>query len=398
MALSHGCRSGVDRGYGATEPHSNKMVRFQQAFFAALLRDLPRFDLGGNVEPNLRVRDLLNPAGLVSLSEIALSYGTAEGDAALRKAIANSHGASSNEVVVTAGSAHALFLAGLALCGRGDHVVITSPGSPMAYSALEAAGAEVSCVPLSFDEAYQLDLASIRWQLSKRTKLVYLAAPQNPSGVVVPSRVIAELIALMQDVCPKAYLLLDETYRDAAYDEDRIFPSFVGLGTNVISCGSVSHCLDAPGLRIGWIICRDRSLHDQLVTCKFNTMIACSVVDEFLALKILQRQSSILNERRRRLSVGLAVVTDWVLEFGGLIEWVRPDVGASCCIRLRPSVFDDAAVGRFYEELTVEGITVGNGTWFGEETRVFRLGFGFLPASRLLVSLTALSAALKRAR
>ena len=134
------------------------------------------------------------------------------------------------------------------------------------------------------------------------------------------------------------------------------------------------------------------------MTCKFNTMIACSVVDEFLALKILQRQSSILNERRQRLSAGLAIVTDWVLEYGGLIEWVRPDVGASCCIRLRPSVFDDAAVGRFYEELTVEGVTVGNGAWFGEEARVFRLGFGFLPASKLLASLTALSAALKRAR
>lgn len=374
------------------------MVRFQEASFTSLLRDLPRFDLTGNIETDLRVRDLLNAAGLDSLSEIPLSYGTAEGDARLRKAIADCHGASPDEVVVTVGSAHALFLTGLVLCGRGDQVVTTSPGSPLAYSALEVGRAEVCSVPLSFDEAYQLDLASIRWHLSKRTKLVYLASPQCPSGVVVPSRIIAELMALVEHTCPDAYLLLDETYRDAAYDEDRIFPSFVGLGPKVISCGSISHCFGAPGLRVGWIIARDRVLRGHLVTRKFNSMIASSVVDEFLALRVFQRRDSVLRERRQRLSEGLAIVTDWMLENGDLIEWIPPDAGGSCCARLRRSEFDDAAVGRFYEELAIEGVKIAKGTWFGEEPRVFRLGFGSLPTSKFTDGLAALSAALKRAR
>lgn len=377
--------------------HSNKMKRFQEVSFTSLLRDVPRSDIAGNVGPDLRVRDLLSAAGLVSLGEIPLNYGTAEGDPRLRKAIADCHGASPDEVVVTVGGAHALFLTGLALCGRGDQVVTTSPGSPLAYNALELAGAEVSCVPLSFDGAYQLDLASIRWHLSKRTKLVYLASPQNPSGVVVPSKVIAELIALMEHTCPEAYLLLDETYRDAAYDEDWMFPSFVGLGPKVISCGSISHCLGAPGLRVGWIISRDRVLRDHLVTRKFNTIVSCSVVDEFLALKVFQRRDSIVRERRQRLKHGLSIVTEWVLEHGDLVEWIRPHAGASCCVRLRPSAFDDAAVGRFYDGLAIEGVNVANGTWFGEEARVFRLGFGFLPASKSMESLAAMSAALKRA-
>jgi aspartate/methionine/tyrosine aminotransferase len=374
------------------------MIRSQEAFLSYFVRDAPRSDLAGNIGPDLRVRDLLNAAGLVFLGDITLSYGTAEGDARLRKAIADCHGASPDEVVVTVGSAHALFLAGSVLCGRGDQVVITSLGSPLAANALEAAGAEVSCVSLTFDESYQLDLARIRWHLSKRTKLIYLASPQSPSGVVVPSRVIAELIALMEDTCPEAYLLLDETYRDAAYDEDRMFPSFVGLGPKVISCGSISHCLGAPGLRVGWVIARDRALRNKLVNRKFNTIIACSVVDEFLAHKVFQRRDVVLRERRQRLKQGLAIVTDWILEHGNLLEWIRPDAGESCCARLRPSAFDDAAVRRFYEELAIEGITVANGTWFGEEARVFRLGFGLLPTVKLMDSLAAFSAALKRAR
>jgi aspartate/methionine/tyrosine aminotransferase len=374
------------------------MMRPREASFLSFLRDVPRFDLAGNVGPDLRVRDLLDAASLVFLGEIALSYGTAEGEARLRKAIADCHGASPDEVVVTVGSAHALFLNASVLCARGDQVVTTSIGSPLVFNALEAAGAEVNCVLPSFDEAYQLDLTSIRWHLSKKTKLVYLASLQGPSGVVVPSRVISELITLIEHTCPEAYLLLDETYRDAAYDEDRMFPSFVGLGAKVISCGSISHCFGAPGLRVGWVIARDRALRDDLVRRKFNTMIACSVVDEFLALKVFQRRDVVLSERRRLLGQGLSIVTDWVLEHGDLLEWISPDAGASCCVRLRPSSFDDAAVRRFYEELAIEGIKVANGTCFGEEARVFRLGFGLLPTSKLMHCLAALSAALKRAR
>ena len=374
------------------------MIRTQETSFLSFLRDLPRFDLAGNVGPDLRVRDLLNAAGLVFLGEIALSYGTAEGEERLRKSVADCHGARSDEVVVTVGSAQALFLTASVLCGRGDQVVTTSVGSPLAYNALEAAGAEVSCVLPSFDEAYQLDLASIRWHLSKKTKLVYLASPQGPSGIVVPSTVISELITMMEHTCPEAYLLLDETYRDVAYDEDRMFPSFIGLGPKVISCGSISHCLGAPGLRVGWVIARDRALHDSLVRRKFNTMIACSVVDEFLAHKVFQRRDVVLRERRRLLGQGLSTVTDWVLECGDWLEWIRPDAGVSCCARLRPSAFDDGAVQRFYEELAIEGIKVANGTSFGEAARVFRLGFGLLPSSELRHCLAKLSAALKRAR
>jgi DNA-binding transcriptional MocR family regulator len=202
----------------------------------------------------------------------------------------------------------------------------------------------------------------------------------------------------MEHLCPHAYLLLDETYLDAAYDEDRVFPSFVGLGPKIISCGSISHCLGAPGLRVGWIICRDRALRGHLVTRKFNSMIAGSVVDEFLALKVFQRRDSVFRERRQRLSHGLTTLTDWMLEHRDLIEWTRPDAGASCCARLRRSRFDDAAVGRFYEEVAVEGVKIAKGPWFGEEARVFRLGFGSLPASNFMESLAAISAALKRAR
>ena len=86
---------------------------------------------------------------------------------------------------------------------------------------------------------------------------------------------------------------------------------------------------------------------------------------------------------RRRLADGLARTAAWVQGNSALVGWVRPDAGALCCVRLKPSAFDDAAVDRFYGALADRGVRVGNGVWFGDEPRVFRLGFGLLPAPDL---------------
>jgi hypothetical protein len=44
-------------------------------------------------------------------------------------------------------------------------------------------------------------------------------------------------------------------------------------------------------------------------------------------------------------------------------------------VRLKRTVFNDAAVERFYSALTPQGVRVAPGDWFGDERRVFRLGF-----------------------
>jgi aspartate/methionine/tyrosine aminotransferase len=77
----------------------------------------------------------------------------------------------------------------------------------------------------------------------------------------------------MQEICPEAYLLVDETYREAAYADDPIAESALALGPKVISVASLSKCHGAPGLRIGWAITRAADLSRQLVVGKFNTIV-----------------------------------------------------------------------------------------------------------------------------
>lgn len=62
-------------------------------------------------------------------------------------------------------------------------------------------------------------------------------------------------------------------------------------------------------------------------------------------------------------------------------------------MRLRADAFDSAAVHRFWEQLPENEIQLAPGTWFGEQQRVFRVGFSHLPLVGLKEALLALSKA-----
>jgi DNA-binding transcriptional MocR family regulator len=126
-------------------------------------------------------------------------------------------------------------------------------------------------------------------------------------------------------------------------------------------------------------------------------VIANSTIDEALGLRVMNQADSISAARRKRFAEGLARTAAWVERHSAWVEWIRPDAGALCCVRLRREVFDQAGVARFHAALAARDARVGDGTWFGDEPHVFRVGFGFLPTPELELALDALSTALQQA-
>lgn len=371
------------------------MNRFPRNDIISLVGAAPRHDLAESFGPPLAAGTLLQPGE--DLATLSLGYGTAQGGLALRQAIAERHGVEADDVVVTIGGAHALFLLAFTLCSAGDEAIVANPVFPLARNSLVAVGAQVQGLPLRFDNDYQPDLYELRAMLSPRTRLVSLASPQNPSGVAIRPHTLEAIVDMLRQHAPQAWLVLDETYREAGYEGTAVSASGLRLGPKVVSVSSLSKCHGAPGLRIGWAITRDAALREQLVAAKFNTVISCSPLDEALALRALLQEQPMLAELRQRLAGNLAITAEWVQRHAEAIDWVRPDGGALCCVRLKPEVYDDAAVQRFHAALPQEGVRVGDGRWFGESARVFRLGFGLPEPVDLPLALQAVSRALARA-
>jgi aspartate/methionine/tyrosine aminotransferase len=355
------------------------------------------FNLAESTSQDLTVGELLDLVGLDTIRSLKLGYGTSAGSLALREEIAKACCVSADQVLTTQGTALGLFLLAFELCRPGDEAVLATPCFPPSRDCLLGAGVQVREVKLSFEDGYRLNVERIAASLTPRTRLVSIASPQNPSGVQVSREAVEKLLATMQQACPQAILFIDETYREASYGERAPTASFASLHPRVVTGASVSKALGAPGLRTGWLTVLGAGLRERLAVAKMNTVISGSVLDETLATALLRHREDVLASKRQLLAGALAQLMSWCDREHRRIDWVRPDAGALCCVRLRADAFDDAAVARFWELLPRHDLQLASGAWFGESDRVFRLGFGYLPPARLGPALAALSSALDAA-
>ncbi len=370
------------------------MRQFPESDIIALVGERPAFNLGESTAPDLHLRDILGGDEFAALAGEPLAYGSAQGDPVLRQVIAHNHGVEPDDVIITAGAIHALFLCTFVACENKSVAVAVEPAFPPMLNLLKVADADVRSVRLSFEEGYRLDLARIADHLSLAVSLVCLASPQNPSGVSVAGETIGDISSALANVAPQSMLLVDETFREAVYADEVPAPSVAGLADNIVTCGSLSKCHGAPGLRIGWIITRNEAFRHQAILGKFNTIMACSSVDEALAVKVLKQDGELIRERRWKLADAKELTYRWVAGNAAMIEWVEPDAGGLCCVRLRPDAFDDPAVQRFHDLLSAQNILVAGGDWFGQDRRIFRLGFGYLELDHYELALERLTATL----
>lgn len=368
--------------------------RFPHSQIISLLDVNRPLNLAESTSQDLTVGELLDLADMEAIRGLKLGYGTSAGSLELREAIAKACQIPAEQVLTTQGTGHGLFLLAFEACRPGDEAVLTTPCFPPSRDSLIGAGVSVREVKLSFERGYRLDLDQIAAALSPKTAMVSIASPQNPSGVQTSRTEVEDLLELMETRSPEAVLFIDETYREATYGDQVAMDSFAAVDPRIITGASVSKALGAPGLRTGWLTVADPGLRSRLITAKMNTVISGAVLDEALASALLRNRDRVLARRRPLLADALEELATWCAGERHRIEWVRPDTGALCCVRLRADAFNEAAVSRFWELLPEHDLQLASGTWFGESSRVFRLGFGYLPPQKLTAALTALTTVL----
>jgi len=355
------------------------------------------YDLGRSTSNSLGFDEILDDALVAELRAMAVGYGTTAGHDGLRAAIARRVGLHSEHVLTTNGAIGALHLAVFCLCEPGDQVVTVTPGFPATFDLIQALGAVKRPLPLRFEDGYTLNVERLGELLDERTKLVLLVSPHNPSGVNTGAETLGAVVELMGERSPEAWLLVDETFREATYGVQPPQASSATLSQRVLTVSSLSKAHGAPGLRLGWITCTAPALLEHLKVGKGKTAICCSTLDERMALSILERAEEILKDRNARLGTALGAVETWVAKNAERVEWLRPDAGGMCCVRLKTSVYDDAAVENFYRLAAERQINMASGDRFVDERRVFRLGFGALPLAKFEQALDVLEDAIREA-
>ena len=350
------------------------------------LVDAPiKYDLGESTCPPLALADIADPS---VLADLRLDYGTTRGGERVRSLVADEAGVGADEVLLTAGAMHGLLLLAQEFVG---HVVVVGPYFPPARIQPGGFGSRVDVVHRSFDRGFRLDVDRALDALTPQTRLVSLASPQNPTGVRLTDGELGALLDGVERRAPQAVVLVDEIYRESTYGDAPVPRSVAAASPRVVTCSSLSKAHGAPGLRVGWLTVRDEDLYARLQHAKFLSNISCSTVDEHLAAEVLRRRGELLPPRAHRLGEALDRLAEWAPEQP--IEWVRPDGGAMCCLRLRAGA--TPAIPTFYQRLAERDVRVAPGSWFGADDGMFRVGFGHLDAADFTEALARLSDALR---
>ncbi|MGI9365592.1 MAG: histidinol-phosphate transaminase [Rhizobiaceae bacterium] len=167
---------------------------------------------------------------------------------ALREAIAATHGVNFNNVVCGSGSDELLALMMQSYLAPGDEAIYTAHGFLMYKIGILAAGATPVVAP---ETNYTADVDAILERVTEKTRLVFLANPNNPTGTYLP---MSEVRRLHAGLPSSVILILDAAY--AEYVRRNDYESGIELvagSNNVVMTRTFSKIHGLAALRVGWL-------------------------------------------------------------------------------------------------------------------------------------------------
>jgi len=131
----------------------------------------------------------------------------------------------------------------------GNEIIICNPAFKPYHMFAKKLGAEVVDVPLK-GKNYLLDIPGILKAVNKKTRLLFLCSPNNPTGTHIPMRQLDELLPQLPD---HVVTVFDEVYYQYADAEDYTTAlPYVDAGLNVIGVNSFSKAYGLAGMRVGY--------------------------------------------------------------------------------------------------------------------------------------------------
>lgn len=217
-------------------------------------------------EPDLPTPDFIKDAAARALVDNHVFYTQNRGIPPLLDALAD-HAAGlyrrpvgRDRFTVTASGMNAIMLAAQALVDAGDNVIVVGPVWPNCREVVHVMGGEVRDVYLRADEAgrWALDLDAIFDACDARTRAVFVNAPGNPTGWVMPA---AQQAALLEGCRARGICVIaDEVYLRLAYDDPdglgraHSFLDIAEPDDRLIVVNSFSKSWSMTGWRLGWLV------------------------------------------------------------------------------------------------------------------------------------------------
>ena len=235
-------------------------------------------------EPDFDIPEPLKEEGIEWIRKGFNKYTPTQGIPELREKIAShlkKKGVHFEEVMVTAGVTGGLLLASLALINPGDEVIIPDPFFVMyEYQVLLMGG-----IPVFVDTYpdFRLREEEVIKKLSKKTKLILINSPNNPTGAIYPLEDLTMVARIAQE--KNLLILSDDIYDNYVFDAPSC-PSLGQLYQNTLTFGGFSKGWGMTGWRLGYAA-GPKEILQQMITLQQYTFSSMNSFAQKAAVKAL---------------------------------------------------------------------------------------------------------------
>ena len=170
----------------------------------------------------------------------------------LRTALARRFSLKEGNIVISNGADNLIFMVAKAFVDGGDEVVMATPTFPVYTNTTQIMGGIPVSVPL---KDFTHDLPKMLKRVNRKTKLVYVCNPNNPTGTIVTRKALDDFMSRLPE---RVIVVLDEAYFD--FVDSPNFPNGLGYvkkGKQVIVLRTFSKVYGLAGLRIGYALGRE---------------------------------------------------------------------------------------------------------------------------------------------
>jgi histidinol-phosphate aminotransferase len=220
-----------------------------------------------------------------------------DGQQGLRRLLAGYAGTDANRIVAGHGSNTLIDLVVRLFVGEGDEVIVNVPTFDLYRFSTEICGGRV--VSVKRDDNFKVIVKDVKAAITPRTKLIFIATPNNPTGNAVPRQ---DLIEIIETGVP---VVIDEAYYE--FSGETVIP-LTGKYKNLMVLRSFSKWAGLAGLRVGYGVFPPK-IADYLMAIKipyFVSMAGEIAVRESLAdIDYLQGLVKAMINERARLFTGL---------------------------------------------------------------------------------------------
>jgi len=217
--------------------------------------DIIHLEIG---QPDFETFSNIAQAGIRAITDGRTRYNPPAGVKELRTAIAVDAGQRRDmtigpeQVVVSPGAKPNLFFPTLALVEPGDEVIYPNPGFPTYEAMIEVAGGKPVAVPLLEENQFSFDLDAFDQIVNKRTKLIILNSPSNPTGGVMPRTDLKHIAVAAQKF--DCWVLSDEIYSRIVYNDLKVvsIAALAGMAERTVIMDGFSKTFAMTGWRLGF--------------------------------------------------------------------------------------------------------------------------------------------------